>query len=546
MSTISKAESQTDIPALSLLAALNELQQGLVFYDENGKLLHVSERARQLLGVTEVESRAGDTELEALLRSSRLKGETWTEVLRFLMMAGEHRTVEAMERCGLKVGRKTLPDGHRVAFVESLPGGVTPADVPNEEDFLTGLASRAKFEAELEAAFSANEPVSVILIDLDRFKAVNDTLGHAAGDMLLKRVGQRLRSSIRSGDVAARFGGDEFAVLIRSHATREDLTGMAARIIEVMRRSFLIEGQLTHVGASIGIATMPGDGGAAQELMRSADLALYESKSTGGGRATFYERTLLEKEQVRRNGEMELRRALALRQFEVHYQPQMDIAGKLVGFEALIRWRHPERGLVAPLTFLPVVEKVGMMAQVGEWVLRTACTEAMKWPEDIRIAVNVAPSQLGSDEFVDRVRGILEATGLPGHRLELEITEESLTGDPVAVGARLQELRSLGISLAIDDFGTGYASMSQLATFPFDKIKIDRSLAGTTPRERALIKAITQLGGDLGLSTLAEGVESEDQMLQLHRDGCDFLQGYHLGRPMPAEEVGRLIGRVKK
>jgi predicted signal transduction protein with EAL and GGDEF domain len=321
---------------------------------------------------------------------------------------------------------------------------------------------------------------------------------------------------------------------------------MAARIIEVMRRSFLIEGQLTHVGASIGIATMPGDGGAAQELMRSADLALYESKSTGGGRATFYERTLLEKEQVRRNGEMELRRALALRQFEVHYQPQMDIAGKLVGFEALIRWRHPERGLVAPLTFLPVVEKVGMMAQVGEWVLRTACTEAMKWPEDIRIAVNVAPSQLGSDEFVDRVRGILEATGLPGHRLELEITEESLTGDPVAVGARLQELRSLGISLAIDDFGTGYASMSQLATFPFDKIKIDRSLAGTTPRERALIKAITQLGGDLGLSTLAEGVESEDQMLQLHRDGCDFLQGYHLGRPMPAEEVGRLIGRVKK
>lgn len=546
MATISKTENLTGIPALSLLAALNELQQGLVLYDESGKLLHVSERARQLLGVTEAPSTAGDTELEALLQSSRLQGETATEVLGFLTLAAEQRTAEAMERGGLKVGWKALSDGHRVAFVESLPTEVTPADVPGEEDFLTGLASRAKFEAEMEAAFAANEPVSVMLIDLDRFKAVNDTLGHAAGDMLLKRVGQRLRSSIRAGDVAARFGGDEFAVLIRSNATQEDLARMAARIIEVMRRSFLIEGQLTHVGASIGIATMPGDGTAAQELMRSADLALYESKSTGGGRATFYERGLLEKEQVRRNGEMELRRALALRQFEVHYQPQMDTAGKLVGFEALIRWRHPERGLVAPLAFLPVIEKVGMMAQVGEWVLRTACTEAMKWPEDIRIAVNVAPSQLENKDFVGRVGQILEATGLPGHRLELEITEESLTGDPVAVGARLQELRSLGISLAIDDFGTGYASMSQLATFPFDKIKIDRSLAGANPRERAMVKAITQLGEDLGLSTLAEGVESQEQMLQLHRDGCELLQGYHLGRPMPAEEAGLLIERVKK
>ncbi len=544
MAIVNRIENQTEIPALALLAALNQLQQGLILYDASGKLLHVSDRAQELLEAGDTQPGDGATELEALLRSAKRAGANWEEALRFLTTTEERRENAGLERGGLRYTWKQVSDGNRVAFLEPVSGEV--AEKQSDEDFLTGLASRARFEAEIEAAMAGGAAVSAMFIDLDHFKAVNDTLGHAAGDMLLKRVGQRLKSSIRNGDLAARFGGDEFAVLIRANATADDLSGMANRIIEVMRRSFLIEGQLTHVGASVGIARMPTDGSDARELLRAADLALYESKSAGGGRATFYDKTLLEREQIRRNGEMDLRRALALRQFELHYQPQLNSSGKLVCFEALIRWRHPERGLIPPLAFLPIVEKVGMMGQVGEWVLRTACAEATKWPEDICVAVNVAPSQLGNKQFVDRVRQILEATGLPGCRLELEITEESLAGDPAGVKAMLDELRTLGISLAIDDFGTGYASMSQLAMFPFDKIKIDKSLAGTDPRERALVKAITQLGDDLGLSTLAEGVESREQMVQLHGDGCEFLQGYHLGRPMSAEDAGLLIERVRR
>ncbi len=544
MATANRIENQTEIPALALLAALNQLDQGLILYDAGGKLLHISERAQELLEVGDARPGEGATELEVLLRSAKRAGANWAEALRYLTTKEARQENAGLEGGGLRFRWKEVSDGNRVAFIENVSGEA--AESKSEEDFLTGLASRARFEAEIESAMAGGAAVSAMFIDLDHFKAVNDTLGHAAGDMLLKRVGQRLKASIRTGDLAARFGGDEFALLIRANATADDLTGMANRIIEVMRRSFLIEGELTHVGASIGIARMPADGSDARELLRAADLALYESKAAGGGRATFFEKTLLEREQVRRNGEMDVRRALALRQFELHYQPQLDASGKLVCFEALIRWRHPERGLIPPLAFLPIVEKVGMMGQVGEWVLRTACAEAMKWPDDICIAVNVAPSQLGNKQFVERVRQILEATGLPGCRLELEITEESLAGDPAAVKGMLDELRTLGISLAIDDFGTGYASMSQLAMFPFDKIKIDKSLAGADPRERALVKAITQLGDDLGLSTLAEGVESREQMVQLHGDGCDFLQGYHLGRPMTAESAALLVERVKK
>jgi diguanylate cyclase (GGDEF)-like protein len=382
MAIANRTENQTEIPALALLAALNQLEQGLIFYDASGKLLHVSERAQKLLDAGDARPAGGETELAALLRSTKRAGTNWVETLRFLTTIEERRENAGLERSGLRYTWKHDSDGNRVAFLEPVSGEV--AEKKSEEDFLTGLASRARFEAEIEAAMASGVAVSAMFIDLDHFKAVNDSLGHAAGDTLVKRVGQRLRTSIRSGDLAARFGDDEFALLIRADATAEDLAGLANRIIEVMRRSFLMKGQLTHVGASIGIARMPADGKDARELLWAADLALYESKAAGGGRATFYDKTLLEREQIRLNGELDLRRALALRQFELHYQPQLDVSGKLVCFEALIRWRHPERGLIPPLAFLPIVEKVGMMAQVGEWVLRTACARPARRPKNGR------------------------------------------------------------------------------------------------------------------------------------------------------------------
>ncbi len=545
MNTTSNVESTAEIPALALLAALTQLQQGLILYEPGGSLFHVSERAKELLELGP-SAGPGPSELESLLRSSKRVGAASAEILAYLTSAPDRRQHAFLQAVGLKFGWRDVSDGNRILLIEAFAGAVTPPDGQAEEDFLTGLASRAKFEANLEAAIACGAAISVMLIDLDHFKAVNDTLGHEAGDTLLKRVGQRLKSSMRGGDLAARFGGDEFALLICDNISPAEISGIAGRIVEVMRRSFLIDGQLAHIGASIGIARFPLDGSNARELLRSADLALYESKSAGGGRATNFGPKLLAKDQLRRNGEFDLRRALALRQFELHYQPQMDSNRKLVGFESLIRWRHPERGLIPPLEFLPVIERVGMMAQVGEWVLRTACLEAMNWPGDISVAVNVAPSQLADGQFAGRVRQVLEATGLPPRRLELEITEESLVGDPAAVGVLLSELRELGVSLAIDDFGTGYASMSQLATFPFDKIKIDRSLTGSDPRERALVKAIAQLGDDLGLTTLVEGVESQDQMIRLTNDGCEIMQGYHLGRPMPASAVAVFLEREKE
>ena len=463
------------------------------------------------------------------------------------------RTCGAIPRA-LRLKVRSVTDDYRLASFRkvietpqeraSLTG---PVDVL---DGLTGLASRKSFEHAVRTALtkSLSQRFVVILLDLDRFKPINDTLGHTAGDKVLRLVAERIRSAVRAADLVARLGGDEFAVLVSASSANE-AAGLVGRILEIVQRTYLVEGHLVNVGASLGVAVAPDDGTTCEDLMRRADLALYRSKSSGRATFHFFEPYMEAKAQVRRENELELRRALALRQLEVHYQPQVDTnTGCLVGFEALVRWRHPVRGLIPPNDFLPLAEEIGIINALGEFVLRTACRQAMNWDDSVVIAVNASPLQFETGGFADTVRSVLESTGLPGKRLEIEVTEGILLRNEENVLTTLYRLRDMNVKIAMDDFGTGYASLSQLANFPFDKIKIDKSLSGAgghNPKHRAIVRAIAAMGGNLGVCTMAEGVENAEQLERLQTDGCDAVQGYLFSRPVPASELKSLIDELK-
>jgi diguanylate cyclase (GGDEF)-like protein len=389
----------------------------------------------------------------------------------------------------------------------------------------------------------------VLCLDLDHFKAVNDTLGHPVGDALLRTVGERLRSVLRETDTVARLGGDEFAVLQGAGGDPQPqaASALAKRVVDLVGRPYALEGHLVNVGASVGVALAPADGEDADALLKAADLALYRAKEEGRGTWRFFEPGMDARMRARRALELDLRKALALREFELAYQPQLDLGSdRVAGFEALLRWQHPERGLIPPAEFVPLAEEIGLIAPIGEWVLRTACREAAGWPEGVGVAVNLSPAQFKSHHLVPAVRAALAASGLPGRRLELEITEGVLLQDNEANLATLRELRALGVRVAMDDFGTGYSSLSYLRSFPFDKIKIDRSFVSglaTDPESAAIVRAIAGLGASLGMATTAEGVETAEQMRRIRAEGCLQVQGYLVSRPVPAAEVAALIAR---
>ncbi len=412
-------------------------------------------------------------------------------------------------------------------------------------DDLTGLADRRTFRESLAAALAEGAP-AVVMVDLDRFKPVNDSLGHPIGDALLCVVAQRLRSAVREEDVVARLGGDEFAVLLRQGATAERL---AERIIDLLSRPYLIEGHLVTISASVGVAIGPRDGANAVTLIRNADLALLDAKASGRRTVRMFRAALCERARARVSTEAELRRAIALQQLELHYQPQINLeTDRLVGFEALVCWRHPERGLVPPGDFIPLAEEIGYIVPLGEWVLRTACREAAGWAGGLTVAVNVSALQLeDGDRLLRTVAEALEASGLPGSRLEVEITESALARNEGHAARVLHALHAMGVRVSMDDFGTGYSSLSQLRSFPFDKLKLDRSFVSNLSESHeaaALVRAIASLGASLGMTTTAEGVETDEQAGLIRANGYTDMQGYLISRPVQAGDVPALIRRL--
>jgi diguanylate cyclase (GGDEF)-like protein len=393
----------------------------------------------------------------------------------------------------------------------------------------------------------------MFLLDLDRFKAVNDTLGHPAGDTLLRLVALRLRDVIGEAGQVGRLGGDEFEVVLPTTSDQTDLSKLAQGIIDSLSRPYTINGTAVSIGASIGIVTSDYDDRTSDDLMRDADLALYAAKAAGKGCFRFFAPEMHEAARDRQLMESDLRVALEKGQLRLVYQPCIDASSEAVtGFEALIRWDHPEHGPISPVQFIPLAEEIGLINEIGEWVLRSACAEAAKWPHNISVAVNLSPVQFKSHALPNIVRTILAETEFPAKRLELEITEGVFLNNDEHVHDMIQSLKAIGLKLALDDFGTGYSSLSYLQRVPFDKIKIDQSFVrgACDPQSRnaALIRAMVGLASDLQMQTTAEGVETQEELELVRNLGCSLIQGYIFGKPMPPEEAGELAskGAVEK
>ena len=421
-------------------------------------------------------------------------------------------------------------------------------------DSLTGLGNRMLFKEQLDEALRdvsvASHPVAVLFVDLDGFKAVNDTLGHSIGDLLLKSIATKLRDLLPSTDRIARLGGDEFAILQMSSSQPASSISLAEKIIEAAGHPHNIEGHEATVGASVGIAIGRASDVNTEMLLKSADLAMYSAKSDGRGTYRIFDPEMDAVVQTRRTLERDMRAALVQGGFTLFYQPLVNMQTKKVtAFEALLRWNHPERGLVSPSDFIPVAEEMGLIIQLGEWALRQACMEAVKWPDEIRVSVNLSPLQFAKGNLVATVMNALASSGLSAARLELEITESVLLEKSERNIAILNQLREFGIRISMDDFGTGYSSIGYLRSFPFDKIKIDQTFVRDLLVDEgslAIVRAIAGLGISFGMTTTAEGVETEEQMRRLILEGCVEVQGYLYSKPVPASEVKGLLERLLK
>ena len=417
-----------------------------------------------------------------------------------------------------------------------------------QTDILTGLPNRAFFLEQLQQINSSERErsgaFSILMLDLDRFKNVNDSLGHAAGDTLLRQVAHRLGSTLRRTDVLARLGGDEFAI-VQSECgdQRAGSIELATRISKLIAEPFQLPGNRVEIGTSIGIALAPEHGDDQEQLLKKADLALYRSKSAGRNCYNVYDEAMSAELEARNTLEGDLRDAIARCQFEVHYQPFYDVqSGLRRGLEALVRWRHPTRGLIAPDKFIPLAEETGLIVPLGEWVLRQACDDATSWPADVKVAVNLSAVQFKQAELFDVIQSALRNSGLPPERLEIEVTESVLLERAAENHAFIEKLKGIGISLALDDFGTGYSSLSYLTAFPFDKIKVDKSFIANLTRHHhstAIISSIVTLARGLDIVVTAEGVETREQFEKLRSLGVNFVQGYLLGRPAPIGELER-------
>jgi len=547
-------------------AALNNMSQALCMVDAEQRTIVCNVRFLELFGLAADAVRPGVAIAEVFGAISANGGHDRriieTIQLEQLSLAATGRPWRFIQEDSrgraLAVSHQPMEDGGWVATYEDISDrrqAEARIRFMAHHDALTGLPNRLLFRERIEAALERirrpSDAVAVLCLDLDYFKDVNDTLGHPAGDALLEAVARRLRGCIRTGDLVARLGGDEFAILQFSEEQPADAEMLAQRILEALRQPYDIEGQPAIVSVSIGIAIASESGVSADLLLKCADLALYRAKADGRGTYRFFEARMDAEIQARRAIELDLREALERSELEVFYQPLFDLRLRQVsGFEALLRWRHPERGMIPPTQFIPIAEDLRLINPIGEWVLRRACGDAASWPEHVKISVNLSPMQFRTEDLVPAVERALARSGLPAHRLEVEITESALLQNNDKVLSTLHQLHALGVRIALDDFGTGYSSLSYLRSFPFDKIKIDQSFVreiGSRPDCLAIVTSIASLARQLGMSTTAEGVETAEQLTELQAAGCDEVQGFYFDRPKPlAATLGWFDGSAKQ
>jgi diguanylate cyclase (GGDEF)-like protein len=541
--------------------AINNMSQGLVLFDAAERLVVCNNCYIDMYGLSREIVKPGRSFLEILrdragVGAFNREPEDYLAGHRAALADGTVTTLIIEDEKGREVLVTSSPtaDGGWVATHEDITErrrAEAKIEYMAHHDALTDLPNRLLLYQQLQRMLKKKRQgvhVAVLCLDLDRFKDVNDAHGHPVGDLLLKAVAGRLRQCIRDVDTVARLGGDEFAIMQAGASQPTDATALASRLIEVIGAPYELGGHQAVVELSIGIALAPGDGLDPDELLKNADMALYRAKSDGHGLYRFFESEMDARMQSRRRLEIDLRRAIANSEFELFYQPLVDVQTEHVtGFEALIRWHHPERGLILPLDFIPVAEETGLIVPIGDWVLRQACAEAVTWPRAVNIAINLSPIQFKNKTLLLSVVSALAASGLSASRLELEITESVLLQDGDATLAILHALRELGIRISMDDFGTGYSSLSYLRKFPFDKIKIDQSFIFDMSDHSdglAIVRAVIAMGSGLGIATTAEGVETSEQFKQLKLEGCTEVQGYLFSPPRPAAEIKALLPSI--
>ncbi len=541
--------------------ALRHMSQGLCMFDAEERLVVANDRYAQMYGLDPEQMKPGTPFRQIIEARIAMGAYAGGDPEAYV---NERRAAVRERHSSTKI--QTLPDGRVIAIVHQpmADGGwlATHEDITEQRryeakiahmalhDGLTDLPNRTLFNERLEYALSrvkGGEIVAAHLIDLDLFKNVNDTLGHGAGDQVLQAVARRLKATVRERDTIARMGGDEFAIVQRFIQHPMEAATLAGRVIAAVNEPYEIGGQTVIIGASVGIAVGPTDGTDPDKLVRNADLALYRAKGAGRAAFHFFEPGMDVQMQARRTLENDMRAALPDGQFELHYQPVLNVArNEIVSFEALIRWHHPERGMISPGEFVPLAEETGFIVPLGEWVIRQACATAAAWPGEVGVAVNLSPAQFRSQGLVQVVISALAASGLAPHRLELEITETILLQNTEATIAMLHQLRNLGVRIAMDDFGTGYSSLSYLRSFPFDKIKIDRSFVKDITASSGslnIVRAVAAMAKGLGMESTAEGVETQEQLDAIKSEGCTEMQGFLFSKPVPEQQIEQLIGR---
>ena len=541
-----------------LSTVLNNMSQGVLLFDAEARLIFCSQRYFEIYGLSKEAAKPGCT-LRDLL-NHRIQAGTFSDdpedyISMLMGCIAEGRTTTSIAN---------LSDG-RVISIVSKPvadGGwlATHEDVTERQsaqarivhmarhDALTDLPNRVLLRERLDHELKRvkrGECLAMLCLDLDHFKSVNDTLGHPIGDELLKRVADRLRGCTREPDTVARLGGDEFAIIMTQLHDPADINILAQRVRDSISKPYQIDGHQIVTDISIGISMAPHDGTDPDILIKNADLALYGAKADGRGTYRYFESEMDARMKARRDLEMDLRQALANKEFELYYQPLVNLkTNEISTLEALLRWNHPTQGMISPADFIPIAEETGLIIAIGEWVLNTACKETANWPEHIKVAVNVSPAQLKSRSVLKMVTTALADSGMPASKLQLEITETVLLQNTFATLETLHKLRKLGVQIALDDFGTGYSSLSYLRSFPFDKIKIDRSFIkdlsnGAEPL--AIVHAVAGLAKCLNMISTAEGVETQQQLDTLQSVGCTEMQGYLFSRAIPAKDMEKFL-----